>query len=1806
AADFQIFRAAARQAGAQVIDLQPRFGDVVRVVGTPESLRALSVDPAVVVMDVVPPAPSAWAPVADPDAPVIGTLNDASRDTSNADDVSPGGELGLELTGSDVVLGIIDGGRIRTSHADFGGRVEYLDGDTDFDSHATHVAGTMVGAGGARADARGFAPEARLLGWSFNRDNIALMSEASVRFVASNHSYGFDIGWDRNGRWVGDEGFGQYGLESRRSDEVILQTDAIWVKAAGNDRGQGAGSATAERPADCSEDRDCIGSDGAAKNMILVAASADLTMDPAPAGAATPTSFSSRGPMDDGRVKPDIAANGDSLLSTGTGSDSDYVRLSGTSMAAPSVTGGIGLIAQHMRDVLGREPGAAEMRGLLIHTAIRNTDDGAPNHSLGWGVMDVRAAVEHVTASATEGRTLFGIYDGSPQSFTVSSASGEETALTLVWLDPAGAVNTGASNNTTPALVNDLDLRASRGGTTFWPWRFDVSGAAVVARNDEANRVDNVERIVIPRGLGPVSVTLTHEDSVRDQPYVLLSSQPIEAAQEQATLGGIRVLRLRVANDEAPVTLPLPISLTSGATIAYDVDSDGAPFWLSLDRSSGSLPSQVPNITIDARGLSTTIHYGELRVVSDNGTHRFTVILDVRGLEFPEANAGNDFSIVSAVRMELTGTATDPLGEPLTVEWTQTAGPAVMLDDADTLTPAFNAPVVSEITVLRFELVASNGSLDSAPSAIDVSVVPTEGRDEPGNNRCETAPRVSLPFSQNAELTRADVDYVRISLFAGETVTASTFRRGESVDTTIGLLRQDGTLLASDDDGGADLYSALDVRVDDDGEYCVAVGGFPDLTFNGAESDNTGTYGLTISVDRPNVAPIADAGPNVTEDAGARVELDGTASIDPDGFTLRYDWTQTSGPGVELSGADGPRPRFLTPLAVSEPTELSFTLRVEDLPGASDEANVTVSLRPGLATGPVADAGPDRIVASGVVMSLEGRSQDDESVTLSWRDPSGALRSETGTVRFQAPDTDVETTLTWTFSASTGVSTDEDTVNVLVLPTVGADEPQNNRCATAPLIGRSPLIPIDETLSAALEPRHDVDFYTFEVLEGTTYDLEVVPNGPVINPTLGVFGREESEWQTIATNDDDGGSPYSRIQGTAVLDGFLCVGVSHYRDLLFDGGAADGDGPYGLAIRVVPPAGANTAPVAIAGDDRPAEAGALEFLDGSASFDPEAQPVDFRWRQVSGPISVDVFDALEPIAQVIVPNDLARETEFSFELSVFDGAFTDTDVVTLLVAPNNPPTVEPIARIEVELGETVTFDVIAADPDGDPIRFIAEELPSTATFDDVTGHFEWIADEAGFFTPRIEALDPSGAFAEVFVTVISVDRETENRAPVVVPLEDRLVEAEDSPVDVLLSIDASDPDGDTLSFFWETDNGTFLGAAASVTPALAFGTYDVSVFVSDGQSTTSSSMVLTVRSANEEPPIADAGPQQRVPAILPDDVPPLLTLDGRASQDPVNRGALRYEWLQTAGPDLELFGRTTSVANFEQPTGEGALRFELTVYATQDEREVPSAVSETTIELTTEVTNRRPVAAIEGSAEATVGEATAYSALASTDEDGDALSYFWTLGDGEGELLGERSSTIEATFVATESRTWSLTLIVSDGEALSEPVTRVIRSAGTSENKAPDARAQLTGVPRVGATVTLDATGSTDPEDDALLFEWSQTSGATQSLTDANGALAQVEISGPAGETVTFEVLVDDGTAFDRQSVSFQVLGGSFDADAGPDSGGNGGSDADGSDAGGDSPPSGNSGGGCTASGVGAGMYWLIGAACLRRRRRRL
>ena len=470
--------------------------------------------------------------------------NTTAAATTGTNTVQPGGTTGLNLSGSGIFLNdklaIWDGGSVYKNHQEFAGKTITIEDAAGVLDHATHVAGTMIAQGGY-PPAKGMAFNATTLHSYYFDNDVAKMGAAAPALLLSNHSYGDEAGWNFNDsanrwEWYGlpgdsvDYNFGFYGQRTQAWDSIAFNAPHyLIVESAGNAHaypGPAVGSdyygyqSTADqtlvdkgpRPAGISSNTgyDVISTTGNAKNILTVGAVNPLPYGPANSQDISVASFSSWGPTDDGRIKPDIVADGVDVLSCGSSSPANYITLSGTSMSAPNVTGSLYLLQEYYAEKNGGNfMRAATLKGLACHTAF-DAGNAGPDYIYGWGLLDMKKAAQAITDNGTKSLLKeTTLPQGQQQTYNVVASGNGPFRASISWTDPPGTPTTeGTVNSRNPKLVNDLDIRVSDGTTTFYPWVLDPANPSVPAKTGD-NIVDNTEQVYIPGTVAGKAYTIT-------------------------------------------------------------------------------------------------------------------------------------------------------------------------------------------------------------------------------------------------------------------------------------------------------------------------------------------------------------------------------------------------------------------------------------------------------------------------------------------------------------------------------------------------------------------------------------------------------------------------------------------------------------------------------------------------------------------------------------------------------------------------------------------------------------------------------------------------------------------------------------------------------------------------------------------------------------------------------------------------------------------------------------------------------------------------------------------------------------------------------------------------------------------------------------------------------------------------------------------------------------------------------------------------------------------------------------------------
>ncbi|OZV67110.1 S8 family serine peptidase [Winogradskyella aurantia] len=461
--------------------------------------------------------------------PIYTTLDnlDSAR-ASYTNELQVGGTLGLDLDGTGIAVGVWDGGPIQTTHTEFQdasgsqarvSNIEFLntDGSTAISSHGTHVSGTIA-ARGVNANAKGMATNVALRTYNFNNDTPEMVIEAtnpSAPLILSNHSYGVSVA-QGNGilpTWI----MGAYGDSAREIDDIArVNPKYLMVASAGN-------SGNTQYVGGLFGGYDKLTTDKTAKNNLVVA-NANSSVDVFTSQVSFPiSSSSSQGPTDDLRIKPDIAGDGTSVFSTFP--NDAYGSISGTSMAAPHVTGTIVLLQQYFNQLNGDFANSATMKALVCHTASDDPIFVGPDPIYGWGFLNARDAANTLTRDANGTAVVeeLTLNDGGTYTLTFNADDRANVSATICWTDLPGVPVSGdaALNDPTPRLINDLDIRITKDGTTFLPWKLDFSAASGFSAIRGDNFVDNIERIDIDTPTaGTYTLTVTHKGQLQgDDPF---------------------------------------------------------------------------------------------------------------------------------------------------------------------------------------------------------------------------------------------------------------------------------------------------------------------------------------------------------------------------------------------------------------------------------------------------------------------------------------------------------------------------------------------------------------------------------------------------------------------------------------------------------------------------------------------------------------------------------------------------------------------------------------------------------------------------------------------------------------------------------------------------------------------------------------------------------------------------------------------------------------------------------------------------------------------------------------------------------------------------------------------------------------------------------------------------------------------------------------------------------------------------------------------------------------------------------------
>ena len=851
------------------------------------------------------------------------------------------------------------------------------------------------------------------------------------------------------------------------------------------------------------------------------------------------------------------------------------------------------------------------------------------------------------------------------------------------------------------------------------------------------------------------------------------------------------------------------------------------------------------------------------------------------------------------------------------------------------------------------------------------------------------------------------------------------------------------------------------------------------------------------SLNRPPVAS-GNAGPFIA--AIGQPFTNVITGTDPDGgnLTVTHLGLPNGATLTPASGTGGPQPLNATfawtPTLADAGSSVGVTIVFTDSGGLQATKSFSISVPSNQP--PLADAGPDQTFYdvdgnnTPIVVSLNGSgSYDPEHVpiTYAWTQTGGPAvalaNANTATPTFNAPNLQnhpsgepAPAQLTFRLAVSDGNSTRTDDVTIVVkhnnLPPVAV--------AAAPATANEgSAIVLDG--SASTDADGDPLVFTWTQTGGTSV---VLGGNGTNNPQL-TFSHMISAPHAVAGE---------------TLTFVLTVS---------DGIASSPSAPVQVFVQNV-----NQAPTVDAGDGDTVFDNVGRVDLAGAGFDHDGDTLSYSWAQVAGP-AVTLLNANSANASFIAPAVSPEQgsVTLTFQCTVSDAtgsgdtaALTGANTVDILVRhANRAPIADAGVRQTVPELTLVSLDGTGSyDPDNDTLSYSWTQTSGPAV--ELNG--------AGTARPSFTApnVGPEGTTLTFALAVTDVPRDplsgaaltsAPQSASVIVQYVNQppTVQAsspltKDEGTAVALQATAQDPDGNPLTFTWVQTSGpaVTLSQPNTATPSFTAplvpfggGTVGFKVTVDDGFGGTASAPVVVNITNVNNPPVADAG------LNLATNEGSAVALNGLYSSD-LDGEALTYTWTQTAGPAVTLTGAQTATPSFTaplinaggDPLASVTLTFRLTV------KDIPGDSSSDTVDVKVANVDHTPLADAGGSKNA--GEATTVtlSALASSDPDGDPLTYSWTQISGPPvALTGANTATpsFTAPFVGATGTSLGFKVVVSDpfGGAASDTASVAVFNTNTPPTVANATASTASLWPPNHAMVPISIVGVLDPENNATI-----------------------------------------------------------------------------------------------------------------------
>ena len=545
-------------------------------------------------------------------------------------------------------------------------------------------------------------------------------------------------------------------------------------------------------------------------------------------------------------------------------------------------------------------------------------------------------------------------------------------------------------------------------------------------------------------------------------------------------------------------------------------------------------------------------------------------------------------------------------------------------------------------------------------------------------------------------------------------------------------------------------------------------------------------------------------------------------------------------------------------------------------------------------------------------------------------------------------------------------------------------------------------------------------------------------------------------------------------------------------------------------------------PVAKAGTAQSVVAGSTVTLDASTSTAAAGKTLTYAWTLTSKPAGSAATLTAPTTAKPTFVADVAGA--YVASVIVNDGTTASSAAAVTVTASvvNAAPVANAGVAQNVVAGSVVTLDGSASsDANGDPLTYAwtltSKPAGSAAAFiSSTSAKPTFTADIAGTYVASLTVND--GKVSSTSMTV-STTAAVANVAPVANAGVAQNVVA--GSVVTLDGSTSSDANSDPLTYAWTltskpAGSTAALPSATSAKPTFTAdvaGAYVASLVVNDGKLNSTAKSVTVTAAVLNVAPVANAGVAQNVIAGS------AVTLDGSASSD-ANSDPLTYAWTLTSKPTSSTAGLSSTTS--AKPTFTADVAGTYVASLTVNDGKVSSTTA--TITTTASVANAAPVANAGIAQRAVTGSTIALDGSASSDANGDPLTYAWTLtSKPAGSAAAFISSTsAKPTFTADVAGMYVVSLIVNDGKLSSTSVTNTV-----------------TAVPRISGALGISATDN--------YFDFCGINGQFTTLSSSGSgtwSISNCSVFGAAGSPLLARLQNNGSTALTLTQI--HILAGNF------------------------------------------------------------